>query len=202
MKRLLVILAASVSVFALPGAVAAQQQTCTASLSGAQEVPPVNTDASGSATVTISSDGSRLTYRVSYQGLSGAPSAAHIHFGARGENGPVILPLAEGPSPFSGTLTRANLERVPDGPQTFAAAVREIRQGDMYVNVHTAANPGGEIRGQLACRQMPATSTAPDPVDSDGQARLPVVLLVAALFGVALAGRRLRSVVNVRSVSR
>jgi hypothetical protein len=193
-KRLLVLLAASVSVFALPGAVAAQQQTCTANLSGAQEVPPVNTDASGSATVTISSDGSSLSYRVSYQGLSGAASAAHIHFGARGQNGPVILPLEHGASPFSGTLTATNLERVPDGPQSFAAAVREIRQGDMYVNIHTAANPGGEIRGQLSCRQMPATSTAADPSDSDGQAPLPAALLIAGMLGLALAGRRVRSI--------
>ncbi len=191
MKRLLVIVAAGVSLFALPGAVAAQQQTCTASLSGAQEVPPVNTDASGSATVTISSDGSSLSYRVNYRGLSGAASASHIHFGARGVAGPVILPLNVGPSPFSGTLTEANLERVPDGPQTFAAAVRAIREGDTYVNIHTAANPGGEIRGQLAC--MPATST-PDPIDPDAQSRLPVVLLVVALAGLALAGRRVRSV--------
>ncbi len=193
MKRLLVLVAASVSLLALPGAVAAQQQTCTASLSGAQEVPPVTTDASGSATVTISSDGSSISYRVSYQGLSGAASASHIHFGARGENGPVILPLDVGPSPFSGTLTQADLQRAPNGPQSFAAAVTEIRQGDMYVNIHTAANPGGEIRGQLACRAMPATSTA-DPVGSAGQHGLPVVLLVAALLGSVLAGRRLRSV--------
>ncbi len=137
------------------------------SLDGAQEVPPVTTSATGSGLLVISSDAARLTYRVSYDGLSGALSAAHIHLGAAGVAGGILFPLAVGPSPMIGTLTAADLE--PTGSVTdFAGALAAIRAGDTYFNLHTAANPGGEIRGQIG-----AAAPAPTPTATAGQAPTP-----------------------------
>jgi hypothetical protein len=120
-------------------------------LSGAQEVPAVATGATGEATVVISADNSTVWYVVSYTGLSGSLAAAHIHTGAAGVAGGVILPLTVVASPMRGTLTSANF--TPSGAiTTFAQAVAAIKAGATYVNLHTAANPGGEIRGQLVAK--------------------------------------------------
>jgi len=134
-----------------------------ASLAGSQEVPAVTTGGSGSAWAVVSADQSMITYVVTYGGLSGPVVAAHIHAGAVGANGGVILPLVHGPSPMVGTLTASNLSA--SGPlATFADAVAAIRAGGTYVNLHTAANPGGEVRGQLAVSvAAPAPAATPAP---------------------------------------
>ncbi len=120
-------------------------------LTGGQAVPPVVTAATGEATVVISADASTITYIVTYSGLSGTPVAAHIHTGAAGINGGVILPLVAGPSPMVGTLTAANFS--PSGAiTTFAGAITALKTGGAYVNVHTAASPSGEIRGQVVAK--------------------------------------------------
>ena len=110
----------------------------------AQEVPSptgATTGAGGtfSATVTKSDTGASVAWQLSFTGLTGDAIAAHIHTGAVGSPGPVVLALC-GPcsSPASGTGT------VPQ------AVVDAIQAGTAYVNVHTATNKGGEIRGQLA----------------------------------------------------
>jgi hypothetical protein len=149
-KRLALIVAA-VALMAVPGAVSAVDPTQPAyggPLSGAQENPPVATAATGQGTAVISADGSTITYIVTYSGLSGAVNAAHIHTGATGSNGGVILPLTAGPSPMVGTLTAANFS-ASGTVTTFAEAVAAIRAGTTYFNLHTTANPGGEIRGQI-----------------------------------------------------
>lgn len=120
-------------------------------LSGAQEVPPVATAATGETTVVISADDSTIWYVVEYSGLSGALAAAHIHTGAAGVNGGVILPLAASASPMVGTLTSADFT-ASGSITTFAEAVAAIKAGATYVNLHTAANPGGEIRAQLVAK--------------------------------------------------
>jgi hypothetical protein len=117
-------------------------------LTGAQENPPVTTTATGQGTAIISADGSTIWYIVSYSGLSGTANAAHIHTGATGTNGGVILPLTVGPSPMVGTLTAANFS-ASGSVTTFAQAVAAIKAGTTYFNIHTSANPGGEIRGQI-----------------------------------------------------
>lgn len=187
----------------------------TASLAGFQEVPAVATGGSGSAWVVVSADQSMITYVVTYGGLSGPVVAAHIHAGAVGANGGVILPLAHGPSPMVGTLTASNLSA--SGPlATFPDAVAAIRAGGTYVNLHTAANPGGEVRGQVAvtvAAPAPAptpaptaapTAAAPEPTlpptstspAAHSPSALPTLLvfmgLVAGTTGLALArlGRR------------
>ena len=145
------IVAAVLALMALPGAVAAvdpAQPAYGGPLTGAQEVPAVATTATGQGTAVISADGSTITYIVTYSGLSGAVNAAHIHTGAAGVAGGVILPLTPGPSPMVGTLTAANFT-ASGAVTTFAQAVAAIKAGTTYFNLHTTANPGGEIRGQI-----------------------------------------------------
>lgn len=127
---------------------AAGPETFNATLSGGSETPPAAGGGSGNATVTIAADELSIGYTVNYSGLSGAVVAAHIHIGAVGVAGPIILPLAVGPTPLTGTLTATDL-KAAGGVTTFTGALAAIRAGGTYVNLHTAANPGGEIRGQL-----------------------------------------------------
>ena len=105
-------------------------------LSGANEVPAVTTSASGSGTITVGDDGA-LSGKVSTTGVAG--TAAHIHVGAAGANGPVIVPLAKDGDTYT----------VPAGAKLTEAQLASFKAGNLYVNVHSAANPNGEIRGQL-----------------------------------------------------
>jgi hypothetical protein len=106
-------------------------------LTGSEEVPPVATAAWGNAMITIASDMS-VSGVVTVAGL--APFAAHIHVGARGVNGPITVGLVK---------TINNDWSVPAGAKITAADYLAFRDGGLYLNVHTAANKGGEIRGQL-----------------------------------------------------
>jgi CHRD domain-containing protein len=149
-KRLILVLAL-LALLAAPGAVSAVDPTQPAyggPLTGAQETPAVTTTATGQGTAVISADGSTITYILTYSGLSGTANAAHIHTGATGVAGGIILPLTVGPSPMTGTLTAANFT-ASGSVTTFAQAVAAIRAGTTYFNIHTTANPGGEIRGQI-----------------------------------------------------
>jgi len=110
----------------------------SAALSGSQEVPAVSTSASGRSTISVASDRS-VSGAVIVTGME--PTAAHIHQGAMGMNGPVILPLAKtAPMTFS----------VPAGAKLNDAQYAALKDGKLYVNVHSAAHPGGEIRMQMA----------------------------------------------------
>ena len=115
------------------GMMATQQVT----LSGASEVPPVTTSATGSATVTIKEDRS-VSAAVTVSGMTA--TASHIHEGAAGANGPVIVPFTK-----TGDNTFA---AAPDAKLT-EAQYASFKAGNLYVNVHSAKNPGGEIRAQL-----------------------------------------------------
>ena len=117
-------------------------------LAGANEVPPVDSDGTGSTFVIVNGTGNKLTYVVTYRGLSGPVVASHIHIGAVDVSGPVIIPLKTGPTPMVGTLYAANLTPA-GGIDNFAEAIAAIRAGNTYVNLHTAANPPGEVRAQL-----------------------------------------------------
>ena len=107
------------------------------SLSGAQEVPAVSTGASGNGSIAVRADHS-VSGSVTTSGVAGV--AAHIHMGAAGKNGPVIVPLKK---------TADNVWSVPDGAKLTDAQYAAYQAGDLYINVHSAANKGGEIRGQL-----------------------------------------------------
>jgi hypothetical protein len=106
-------------------------------LSGDQEVPPVKTEASGSGTITINAD-KTVSGKVATKGITAV--AAHIHAGEMGKNGPVAVPLAkEGDGQWA----------VPAGAKLTDAQYADFQKGGLYVNVHSAAHPDGEIRGQL-----------------------------------------------------
>ncbi len=152
MRRRLTLLAVVIGLLALPGgasAAASSGEVWTATLSGGAEVPPVSTTATGTATFVLSPDGTTIRYLVQYSGLSGPLAGSHIHLGASGSNGGVMLPLAAGPSPMVGMLTASNVVAT-GGVTSFAGAVDAIRAGNAYVNLHTAANPAGELRGQIS----------------------------------------------------
>jgi hypothetical protein len=106
-------------------------------LSGAQEVPPVQTSATGSGTITVNDDKS-VSGSVTTKGVKG--TMAHIHEGAPGKNGGVAIPLEK---------KSDNEWAVPAGAKLTDAQYKSYKAGDLYVNVHSDANKGGEIRGQL-----------------------------------------------------
>lgn len=128
--------ALAVAVIAL-GAQAAMAAQEKVNLSGNQEVPATKSEAKGSGTITINDD-KTVSGSITYSGLT--PTAAHIHEAPAGKNGGVIIPLTK-----SGEYGFA----VPAGAKLTDAQYEAFKKGDLYVNVHTAANPGGEIRGQL-----------------------------------------------------
>lgn len=106
------------------------------SLSGAEEVPPEKVPGSGSGRFRLAEDGT-LTGSVTTKDVAG--TAAHIHLGDKGKNGPVIVPLDKKGDTYS----------VPGGRKLTAAQVKAFKEGNLYVNVHTARNKGGEVRGQI-----------------------------------------------------
>ncbi len=105
-------------------------------LSGANEVPPVTTSASGDGTISIADDGT-VSGSVATKGVQG--TAAHIHMEAAGKNGPVIVPFTK----------EGDTYKAPPGAKLNADQMKAFKAGGLYFNVHSAANPGGEIRGQL-----------------------------------------------------
>jgi hypothetical protein len=105
-------------------------------LSGAEEVPPVKVTGSGSGSFRVAEDGT-LTGSVTTKDVAGA--AAHIHLGAKGRNGPVIVPLEKKGDTYS----------VPAGRKLTASQINAWKAGELYVNVHTARHKGGEVRAQI-----------------------------------------------------
>ena len=105
-------------------------------LSGANEVPPVQTSASGDGTISIADDGA-VTGSVATKGIQG--TAAHIHMAAAGANGPVIVPFTKDGDTY----------KAPAGAKLTPEQLAAFKSGGLYFNVHSAANPGGELRAQL-----------------------------------------------------
>lgn len=111
-----------------------------ATLSAASEVPPNASKGTGSVTATFDTASKKLTYHGTYKDLSGPATAAHFHTGEPGKNGGVAVPIfggANAKSPFAGEATLTD------------AQASDLLAGKMYVNIHTAANKAGEIRGQV-----------------------------------------------------
>jgi len=109
-----------------------------ADLKGSSEVPPTDSKGSGSVTATFDTASKKLSWKGSVSGLTGPATAAHFHSGEVGKNGGVAVPIAgadKGAFEGSATLTDAQAD--------------DLMAGKWYVNVHTAANKGGEIRGQV-----------------------------------------------------
>jgi len=102
-----------------------------------QEVPAVTTAAAGSGSITIETDQS-VRGSITTMGVEG--TMAHIHMAAPGQNGPVIVPM---------TKTADNVWSIPAGAKLTEAQYQSFKDGNLYINVHSASNKGGEIRGQL-----------------------------------------------------
>jgi len=142
------------------------QQTFTATMTGSEEVPPKNTQATGSAKFISSSDENSMTYRIRVANINGV-TMAHIHSGKTGKNGPIVVTLfksatSTGPSNgllSQGTITSTNLEGPLKG-KTISDLVKLIDDGKAYANVHTQQNPKGEIREQISTSAAASASTS------------------------------------------
>ncbi len=166
-----------------------QPDTFIAILTGDSEVPPVATEATGTAIFTDA-----LNYTVQVGNINNV-FAAHIHLGPAGENGPVVAFLFNAGSPndicpdggFSttatatlaqGTLSDSDLVG-PLANQTISDLIAQIQANNAYVNVHTCANRGGEIRGQIFIRETAPPSVPAVPTLSTSSTIALVVLLLA-----------------------
>jgi CHRD domain len=111
-----------------------------ADLKASNEVPPNDSKGTGQVTATYDSASKMLSWKGTYSGLTGPATAAHFHAGAPGKNGGIVVPIFAGPkagSPFSGSKALT------------ADQAAQLMSGGWYVNIHTAAHKGGEIRGQV-----------------------------------------------------
>ena len=110
-----------------------------ATMDGASEVPAKTTEGKGAVDATLDTSTKVLSYTVQYSNLSGPATAAHFHGpAASGANAGVMVPIAAPlTSPIKGTATLTD------------AQMADLESGKVYANVHTQANPGGEIRGQV-----------------------------------------------------
>src|SRR5476651_1237062 len=109
-----------------------------ADLKASNEVPPNDSKGTGSLTATFDTASKKLTYKGTASGLSGPATAAHFHAGEAGKNGAVVIPISGADKgSFEGEATLTDDQAA------------ELMGGKMYVNVHTATNKGGEIRGQV-----------------------------------------------------
>jgi hypothetical protein len=146
MKKLIALLGTAVvsalALAALSGA-AVKTTTWTAALSSGQEVPKqVVKDANAHGLFKATLSGTTLKWKLTYGALTGPATAAHIHMGAKGKSGNVLVPLCGGSPACKSGLT---------GSITVTTALKTAFKNHLlYVNVHTAKNPNGEIRGQLS----------------------------------------------------
>ncbi len=139
-RRTLLVAAAFASFGVLPSARADEMPIqLHATMSGAQEVPPNQTQGSGTMGGTLNRSTKELTYTVTYQGLTGPATAAHFHGPAEpGANAPIVVPLQQPlTSPIKGKATLTDQQ------------MNDLMANKWYVNVHTKEHPGGEIRGQV-----------------------------------------------------
>ena len=122
------------------GVPAAHAETITlkADLKGANEVPPNASPASGKAEATFDTNTRLLSWTLTFTDLTGPAVGAHFHGPSEpGKNAGIVLPFKAGESPIHGTATITENQAA------------DLLAGKWYANIHTAANPGGELRGQM-----------------------------------------------------
>lgn len=126
-----------------------------ANLEGSQQVPPVDTSATGQAVFQFNERSRQISYRLNVKNLQRF-LAAHIHLGRRGSNGPVVAPMFNGTPGISitqgqvmGSISQSSLTGPLEG-QTIEDLLEEMNAGNTYVNAHTEQHPDGEIRGQIS----------------------------------------------------
>ena len=123
---------------ALAGPAFAEKMTMKVPLTSASEVPPNTSAGKGTADVSYDTASKMLTWKVTYAGLTGPATMAHFHGpAAAGANAPVVVPFKDAASGAEGSATLTD------------AQAADLAAGKLYINVHTEANKGGEIRGQV-----------------------------------------------------
>jgi len=184
-KITVVVLCASAMAFIANQGVRAQNEDdqqpfrFSANLSTFNEVPPKANGAHGTFRARLSEDGTTLSWTFTWSGLTGPPLVAHIHFGLKGANYPVMTFFCGGPKgipaipqkpdcpqstsgSITGTTTAADIIALNTAGATtdqaldqhdFAGFLRALRAGSAYANMHTTRFPGGEIRGQVAAHR-------------------------------------------------
>jgi len=120
------------------GAAQAEKITLKADLKGSNEVPPNASPASGKAEATLDTETKVLSWKVTYADLTGPAMGAHFHGPSEaGKNAGIALPFKTVQSPIEGTATLTDNQ------------MADLLAGKWYANIHTGANPGGELRGQM-----------------------------------------------------
>jgi CHRD domain len=144
-----------------------------------------NSNGTGTATVTYNAAANDFTYTLSWASLTGDATMAHIHHGAAGVSGPILIPFFTTTMPasdtISGTFTQADVTPA-DGISTIAEIAQAIEAGDAYINIHTALYPAGELRGQLAV----SPAAIPEPASAG-------LLVMGSLAAAVLTFRRRRA---------
>ena len=159
---------------AAPAQAAQQTQDYDANLTGSMQVPPVTTNATGLAELELNDDGDEISYDIQVEDIEGA-TQAHIHQGSEGENGDVVVSLFNSSEPTDvndGTLEDGDFTSEdfvgPLQGQNMSALVELMDNGQAYVNVHTEANPDGEIRGTIVPDVTDGEAGEDDNDDNDG----------------------------------
>ena len=147
-------------------------------LSGAQETPAVATNATGLGVFNLSQHQEKLKFRVVVDGLSGPITGAHFHIAAPGMNAPVALALG---SFLTGNVLEGEISSQGANPLLTPALLAALVQGGVYINFHTAANPGGEIRAQI----LPERRVLPLDARFSGAQMVPAVTSSASAVAVA-----------------
>jgi len=131
--------AAAALVVLVASAAAADTLKFAATLRGADETPPNTSAGTGQVTATLDTSTKSFSYHVTYSGLTGPATMAHFHLGAPGVAGPPVVPVpaAALSNPMTGSATLTD------------AQAADLEAGKWYFNIHTAAHPGGEVRGQV-----------------------------------------------------
>lgn len=135
--------------------IAFAQQHFTAKLSGSSEVPPITSKSSGAATFDLNAAGTQMKYTLNVTDIDHV-IAAHIHMAKSTENGPIVVNLfipAKATGKVSGTLAQSSINSTsligPLKGKQMPDLISIIKNGQAYVNVHTAQNPPGEVRGTI-----------------------------------------------------
>jgi hypothetical protein len=156
MRRVLSLAIAGACVLLFSAQAQAQTITLTASLNGGNEVPGVVTGAAGTATVTWNTTTKAGTYRVEVYNMPVGTTASHIHVGSSSVSGPVVINFSVPAGGISndyaltGTFGCSDVvARAAQGINSCEDFEQALLLNNMYVNVHSTANPGGEVRGQL-----------------------------------------------------
>jgi RNase P/RNase MRP subunit p29 len=166
-----------------------------ATLSGAQEVPPNTSTASGSGVFALSADRTTLVYDIAFSGLTSTETVQHIHRAAAGANGPVVFNLSPG-SPKNGVITLTPTQ------------ADDLQAGLYYVNIHSTTYPGGEIRGQIVppstCFAATLSGAQEVPANSSTATGVGTFVLMAdqTLLGYHITFSGLSSVETVQHIHR